>query len=217
MKRPSPPAEVSHLYEPDDFKKSTSYNIDRLRVGMIQSVWDTATNLAFLWYQFYPFTWKLSGDLLNHYPFTSFTGEISQSVVWVLVIAIFSTLMGLPWSIYRTFWLEARHGFNKTTPKTFVMDTIKGLVLTFVLAPPIVAGAVWILLHTGPKMVLYLWGFLFGISMIGMTIYPTLIAPLFNKYDPLPDGPLKTKIEELAAGLEFPLKKLFVVDGSTRR
>jgi STE24 endopeptidase len=96
------------------------------------------------------------------------------------------------------------------------MDIIKSTMLTFVLAPPIIAGIVYILLHTGPAMALYLWGFMLVLSLVMLTVYPVLIAPLFNKYTPLEEGSLREKIEALAASLKFPLKKLFVVDGSKR-
>ncbi len=142
--------------------------------------------------------------------------EIYQSIIWMLLTTVISMVMNLPWSVYRTFYLEARHGFNRTTPTTFVLDIFKSLLLTVLFTPPILAGVIWILLHTGPYMAVYLWGFMFTLSIVMMTVYPTVIAPLFNKYAPLPVGPLRVKIEALATKLNFPLKKLFVVDGSTR-
>jgi STE24 endopeptidase len=84
-------------------------------------------------------------------------------------------------------------------------------MLTFVLLPPIVAGITVILQRAGALLPLYLWGFIFSLSLVMMTIYPTLIAPLFNKFDPLPEGPLRTKIEQLAGSLKFPLTKLYQV------
>ena len=88
--------------------------------------------------------------------------------------------------------------------------------LTFVLVPPILAAVIYILKSASPYMPLYLWAFLVCLQLVVMTVYPTLIAPLFNKYSPLEEGPLRTGIEELASTLKFPLKKLFVVDGSKR-
>lgn len=80
----------------------------------------------------------------------------------------------------------------------------------------IVAAIIVIVQKGGPYLAIYLWAFMFGLSLAMLTIYPILIAPLFNKFTPLPDGPLREKIEKLASSLKFPLKKLFVVDGSTR-
>ena len=238
LQRPSPPPQVAHLYASstgnnnesngkgntsgnEDFKKKQAYQIDKLRFGMVHAAYETSLNVGFLLFYFYPITWRWSAALLPTRTAwlsraTPTTVEILQSIVWVLLISIISTVMNLPWSVYKTFSLEARHGFNKTTPKTFVTDMIKSLVLTFVLAPPIIAAIVLILLKTGPLMPVYLWTFIFTLSIVMMTLYPTLVAPLFNRYDALPDGELKEKIQALATMLKFPLKKLFVVDGSKR-
>jgi len=240
LKRPSPPAEVKHLYTSKEFQKKQNYQLERLNFGMLHSAWDVITTIAFLWFGFYPKTWQMAGTILSKFvntptnvvTTTKLFGiiswgaktaatmtpctEIYQSIIWMFLISNISVIMNLPWSVYRTFSLEARHGFNRTTPKTFILDFFKSLLLTTIFMPPILATVVWILLHTGPYMALYLWSFTFTLSIVMMTVYPTVIAPLFNKYDQLPMGPLREKIEALATRLNFPLKKLFVVDGSTR-
>lgn len=93
---------------------------------------------------------------------------------------------------------------------------VKSIVLAIVIGPPIVSAIIFIVQKGGPYLAIYLWGFMFVLSIVMMTLYPVLIAPLFNKFTPLPEGELRTKIEELSSSLKFPLKKLFVVDGSTR-
>jgi Na+/melibiose symporter-like transporter len=90
------------------------------------------------------------------------------------------------------------------------------LALTLVLVPPILSAVVYILRVASPYMPLYLWAFVFVLQLVMMTVYPTLIAPLFNKYEKLEAGKLRSAIEELASTLKFPLRKLFVVDGSKR-
>lgn len=90
------------------------------------------------------------------------------------------------------------------------------MALTVVLLPPILAVIIYILRVASPYMPLYLWAFVFALQLVMMTVYPTLIAPLFNKYAPLEAGSLRDGIEQLAGSLSFPLKKLFVVDGSKR-
>lgn len=126
-----------------------------------------------------------------------------------------SLLLGLPWSLYKTFFLEAKHGFNKTTIPTFITDTIKSIVLGAVFTPPIIAGIAYVLEKSGPNVALQLWAFLLALSIFMLSIYP-LIQKLFNKFTPLEPGKLRSEIEGLAASLKFPLKKLFVVDGSKR-
>lgn len=180
---------------------------------MAHSLFDTVINIVCLMRSYYPLTWGRSGDIVSH---LGFTGEIAQSVVWALMLSVIGTLLNIPWSVYSTFVIEARHGFNKTTPFVYITDFIKSLFLTVLFVPPIVAGIVYILLHTGPAMALYLWIFMFVLSLLMLTVYPVFIAPLFNKYTPLEEGSLKKSIEELASSLSFPLKKLFVVDGSKR-
>jgi len=213
LKRPSPPSEVKSLFTDEEFKNKQAYQLDKLRFSMLHSLYDTASTIIFLWAGYYALTWNLAGQVAQS---VGFSNEIAVSIAWVLILSVTGTVFGLPWSLYSTFVLEAKHGFNKTTPLTFVSDMIKSLMLTAVLSPPIIAGVVWILQHTGPRMVLGLWAFIFTLSLLMMTLYPVLIAPLFNKYTPLPEGSLRSKIEALAASLSFPLKKLFLVDGSTR-
>ncbi|KAG6437593.1 hypothetical protein SASPL_102512 [Salvia splendens] len=97
-----------------------------------------------------------------------------------------------------------------------LQDMIEEIILAIVIGPPIVAAIITIVQKGGPYLAIYLWGFMLIVSLIMMTVYPVLIAPLFNKFTPLPEGELRTKIENLVSSLKFPLKKLFVVDGSAR-
>ncbi|KAG0457078.1 hypothetical protein HPP92_022235 [Vanilla planifolia] len=131
-------------------------------------------------------------------------------------VMVWSQVTDLPFSLYSTFVIEARHGFNKQTIWLFFRDMFKGICLAILLGPPIVAAIIIIVQKGGPYLAIYLWAFMFALSIVMMTVYPILIAPLFNKFTPLPEGELREKIEKLAASLKFPLKKLFVVDGSTR-
>lgn len=142
--------------------------------------------------------------------------EIVRSIIFTLVYILLTTVIGLPWSIYGTFVLEARHGFNKQTPSLFVKDIVKTFLLALVFVPILEGMLIPIIQFGGKYLALWLWLFMFSVAIVMMTIYPTVIAPLFNKYDPLPEGSLRSKIEALAGSLEFPLKKLYVVDGSTR-
>ena len=124
--------------------------------------------------------------------------------------------MDLPWSIYSNFVIEERHGFNKQTAGFYAKDKIKKFFVTQAISAPIVAGTVYIIKAGGDFFFIYLWAFVTVVALLMMTIYPDFIAPLFDKYTPLPEGPLKSSIEELAASIEFPLKKLYVVEGSKR-
>ena len=98
----------------------------------------------------------------------------------------------------------------------FLRDMVVGLGLSVLLGPPIVAAMIVIVQKGGPYLAIYLWAFMLILSLVMMSLYPILIAPLFNKFTPLPEGGLRLTIEKLASTLKFPLKKLFVIDGSTR-
>eukprot|EP00978_Attheya_sp_CCMP212_P035519 scaffold154979_cov54-Attheya_sp.AAC.2 len=112
--------------------------------------------------------------------------------------------------------IEKKHGFNKQTLGLFVSDKLKGLALTAVIGGPFVALLLKIIKVGGEYFFVYVWGFLFVFSLFMMTVYPVVIMPLFNKYEPLSDGELKTRIYGLADKLKYPLTKLFVMDGSKR-
>ncbi|KAK6142791.1 hypothetical protein DH2020_023139 [Rehmannia glutinosa] len=142
--------------------------------------------------------------------------EILHTLAFLAGVMFWSQITDLPFSLYSTFVIEARHGFNKQMVWLFFRDMIKGIALAIVIGPPIVAAIIIIVQKGGPYLAIYLWAFMLIVSLVMMTIYPVLIAPLFNKFTPLPEGDLRSKIENLASSLKFPLKKLFVVDGSTR-
>ncbi len=128
----------------------------------------------------------------------------------------FSTITSLPWNIYYTFVLEEKHGFNKQTFGFFIKDNIKKFIVTILLTLPILALLIYIIKIGGDYFFVYAWLFTTIVALFLITIYADYIAPLFDKYTPLPEGELRTRIEELAKSLTFPLYKLYVVEGSKR-
>lgn len=170
---------------------------------------------AILLFGILPWFWKKSGEFLFLAGLNA-ENELLHTLSFLAGVMIWSQITDLPFSLYSTFVIEARHGFNKQTVWLFFWDIIKGIFLSVIIGPPIVAAIIIIVQKGGPYLAIYLWGFMFVLSLVMMTLYPTLIAPLFNKFTPLPEGELRESIEKLASSLTFPLKKLFVVDGSTR-
>jgi STE24 endopeptidase len=209
----SPPKATVKLYGEKECTAAIHYQTDRLKYGIIHGIWETLMGAAQLWFGFLPVTWDWSARFLlfTGLPVTS----PLQAASWTLILGGISLLLGLPWSLYKTFSLEAKHGFNKTTMRTFITDTIKSIVLGAVFTPPIIAGVAYVLEKSGPNVALQLWAFLLALSIFMLSIYP-LIQKLFNKFTPLEPGKLRSEIEGLAASLKFPLKKLFVIDGSKR-
>mmetsp|Transcript_10212 Transcript_10212/g.37560 ORF Transcript_10212/g.37560 Transcript_10212/m.37560 type:complete len:432 (+) Transcript_10212:144-1439(+) len=197
----------------DTFAKSREYTLDKSRFHVYESLFGVAESVLMLHFNVYPFIWYSAESFLAE---RGLAGEIYVSILYYLVKSTWETLIGLPFSIYSTFVLEQKHGFNRTTVGTFITDMVKSYALMLVLMPPILAGLVWVLRWGGLQLVVYAWIFMFSLQMFFMTIYPTVIQPLFNKFAPLDEGSLRTKIETLAAGLKFPLRKLFVMDGSKR-
>lgn len=215
IKLPNAPPALAKLFTEDLYKKTQAYSLDKWWYGFIHGLFNQAQSVALLVLGFLPWFWNLTGDLLAKVGLVS-QNELVHTVAFVLLLSLVSLIVDLPWSLYSTFVIEQRHGFNKQTLGLFFTDLIKQLVLGCILMPPIICGVTYILQHSGPWLPLYLWGFIFSISLIMMTIYPVVIAPLFNKYENLPEGSLKEKIEALAGSLKFPLKKLYRVDGSKR-
>lgn len=142
--------------------------------------------------------------------------EIHVSCVFLVLINILGVFKDLPFKIYSIFVLEGKHGFNKQTAAFFLKDQLKSFALGQVISIPLAAAIIFIVKWGGDYFFIYLWGFTVIVSLILLTIYPIFIAPLFDKYRPLDDGPLKKSIEDLAASLKFPLTNLYVVEGSKR-
>jgi STE24 endopeptidase len=128
----------------------------------------------------------------------------------------YSSLIGLPFSLYRVFVIEERHGFNKQTLRLFFVDMLKGWFLMIIIGAPLLCLLLWLIQWGGQYFYIYVWIFLLMVQLVAITIYPIMIQPWFNKLTPLSEGSLRDKIEELAKRLSFPLKKLFVIDGSKR-
>eukprot|EP00243_Klebsormidium_subtile_P003695 TRINITY_DN17285_c0_g1_i1.p1 TRINITY_DN17285_c0_g1~~TRINITY_DN17285_c0_g1_i1.p1 ORF type:complete len:432 (-),score=113.02 TRINITY_DN17285_c0_g1_i1:190-1485(-) len=216
LKRPSLPPQLKGIVSEEKFEKSKAYQLDKSYFGLLHSVVGQIEQAAILLFGVLPWLWLRSGDILREYGYKPEDHEILQSLLFLAIQFVWSQVTDLPWSIYSTFVIEQVHGFNKQTPALFVKDLVKGYALTAIIAPPIIAGVITIVKVGGPYLAVYLWAFLLVLSLVMMVLYPLVIAPLFNTYTALPEGTLRTEIEKLAASLSYPLKKLFVVNGSIR-
>jgi len=153
--------------------------------------------------------------MANYAP-ARFSGEITHSLVFFFLFGLIDTVIELPLSYYHHFVMEEKFGFNKMTIGLWLMDKVKGQALTIAFGVPIGAAILAIIRETGQNFFYYLWLFTLTISLVGVTIYPILIVPLFNKLTPLQPGQLKDSIDALAAKLKFPLGELQIIDGSKR-
>lgn len=153
---------------------------------------------------------------------SSYSGgsELRQTLLFAAAFGLLGLILELPDSIYSTFFLEARYGFNRTTPATFVLDIFKEIALSAVLGVPILSALYHVLrilsAYSPITVALGLWLLVSVLLITMIVLYPSVIAPLFNKFDPLPEGELKNKLIALAKRLHFPLDKMYVIDGSRR-
>lgn len=131
-------------------------------------------------------------------------------------LMIVSAIISLPFDIYRTFSIEARHGFNRTSWGTFVGDLIKGAILGAALGTPLILGVIWFFLHTGGAWWIWTWALWTAFMFLMMWAYPRFIAPFFNKFTPLEGGEVRSRIESLMQRCGFAANGLFVMDGSKR-
>lgn len=166
-------------------------------------------------FNIFPLLWNISASVLTYFKLQP-DQEILRTILFLIIGSFLSVVVDLPWSIYSTFVVEEKHGFNKQTPSFFAKDKIKKFVLSQVISAPVVAMAIYIIKIGGDYFFIYLWLFCSLVILFYITIYADYIAPIFDTYTPLPEGELREKIEALASSLKFPLKKLFVVDGSKR-
>ena len=141
---------------------------------------------------------------------------VPTGVAFILSFFLLSSLIDLPFSLYRTFGIEQRFGFNRTTLKLYLIDLLKQSVLMLVLGIPLAAVVLWLMQHAGARWWLYVWMVWMGFNLLMLWAYPTLIAPLFNKFSPLDDDSLRERIEKLLTRTGFASKGLFVMDGSLR-
>jgi len=212
------PPELSLVKPPvtdETFSKAQAYARDKRLFGMVKSVNEMFVSTTILVCFVMPFFWGRSIEFVKLCGLTA-EHETVISLVFLNSYTIFQTIIGQPWDLYYKFVIEERHGFNKMTLGLYALDWVKSTLLGVVISAPILSAVIWVVRSTGERFYIYMWLTFAGIQLIMLTLYPTLIAPLFNKFDPLPDGELRTKIEALAAKLEFPLTKLYVIDGSTR-
>lgn len=213
---PKIPPELKDVTDQETFDKSRVYAIDKAIYNFVHGFYSQLEAYALLYFGALPFVWTLCSNQLGYFSSDWLNSEISKSCLFIIYFILYGQITGLPWSIYYNFVLEEKHGFNKQTFGFFIKDNIKKLLVSVVLTIPIIALLLYIIRIGGDYFFIYAWIFLTVVSLFIVTIYADYIAPLFDKYVPLPEGELKSKIEELAKSLQFPLYKLYVVEGSKR-
>jgi STE24 endopeptidase len=191
----------------EEHRRAAAYALARTRLEIAETIFDTV--LAVIWLM------VLLGPLYALVARFIAPG-MSRAVAVVVAFALIGRVLQLPFSIYSTFVVEARFGFNRATPMMFVRDRMKGIAISALLGVPLLYGLFW-LLRVMPKTWWLLgWAAAMALMIAMSVIYPAVIAPMFNKFTPMPDGALKLRIEALLATCGFASKGLYVMDASRR-
>lgn len=192
----------------ESHQRAADYTAARMRLAMIEAIVGALFVLAL----------TLGGVLQALHSAWSLLGLVglAHGVAFIAGLVVLSALVDLPFSLYRTFVIEERFGFNKMTPRLFLVDLAKGALLGTLIGLPVLLVVLWLMERMGEYWWLHVWLFWLGFNLLALLIYPTVIAPLFNKFTPLADDTLRDRIEALLARCGFRSSGLFVMDGSKR-
>ncbi len=203
-----PPASLKDIYTPEAYRRSQEYTRENTRFGLVSGAFSLALLLAF---------WFLGGfNWLDQVVRSWGLGSILNGLLYTGILLLAYNLVMLPFSIYATFVIEQHYGFNRTSPRTFLVDRLKALVLAVVLGAPLLAGILALFELAGAYAWLYCWAALTAYLLVIEFIAPNWIMPLFNKFTPLEEGELKSAILGYAASVKFPVSNVYVIDGSRR-
>ncbi|RNC83314.1 MAG: M48 family peptidase [Balneola sp.] len=202
------PNEFEGVYDSETYKNSQDYTRVTTSFGLKVTLFDLLLLLAF-WFSG-GFNWL--DEVVREWGFS----ELVTGLCYIGLIVVAKSMLSIPFSAYSTFVIEERFGFNKTTPKTFLLDLLKSLLLSALLGIPLLAGILAFFMYSGEWAWLYAWIAVTLFTLILQYVAPTWIMPLFNKFTPLDEGDLKTAIDDYATEVDFPMKGTFVIDGSKR-
>ncbi|REL38378.1 M48 family peptidase [Rhodohalobacter sp. SW132] len=202
------PDEFEDVYDEQTYAKSQEYTRVNTRFGFLTGTVDLLLLLAF---------WFAGGfNWLDQWARGFEFGVIGTGLIFIGALVVAKIVISLPFSVYSTFVIEERFGFNKTDGKTFVMDRLKGMMLSLLIGAPLLAGIIAFFEYGGTWAWVYAWLAVTAFSLVMQYIAPTWIMPLFNKFEPLEDGELRQAIEAYAEKVDFPLQGIYVMDGSKR-
>lgn len=203
------PADFARSIDAAAHRRAADYTIARTRLSMVDTVFGAIVLLGFT--LFGGLQWLLDAlqALLPSWPFL-------RSIAFVAAVFAIAALLELPFQWVRQFRIEERFGFNRMTPRLFVIDTLKAAAVSIVLGLPLLALVLWLMRSSGGLWWLWVWIAWAAFNVAVLVLYPTVIAPLFNRFEPLPEGEVRRRVEALLARCGFASKGLFVMDGSRR-
>jgi len=202
------PAAFREMIDLASHQKAADYTRALVQFGIVSVIFDTVLLLAF----------TLGGGIqwLSNWSSATFGAPMMQGVAIIVAVLLLQSVLDAPFSLYRTFNIEVRFGFNKMTLKLYLIDTLKGLLLGAAIGLPLLFGVLWLMSAMGDLWWIYVWSVWVMFNLLLLFIYPTYIAPLFNKFEPMQDEAKKARIEALLNKCGFSASGLFVMDGSKR-
>jgi STE24 endopeptidase len=202
------PRDFEGVYDPERYRRSQEYLKDNTRFGWVTATFELTVILAFWFGKGFP--------LLDEWVRAFNYGPIVCGLIYMAALMLFKSILSLPFSIYHTFVIEERFGFNQTTWTTYILDMLKGLLLSVLLGAPLLSAILAFFEYAGTNAWWLCWMavtlFMLGVQFVA----PTWIMPLFNKFTPLEDGELKSAILSYAGAIKFPIENVYVMDGSKR-
>jgi len=202
------PEVLNDVYDTEEYQKSQDYKKTNYRFSLITASFSIVTTLAFFFLDGFAIIDGIARDFSEN--------EIIITLLFFGIIMLGSDIITTPFSYYQTFVIEEKFGFNKTTKKLFIIDKIKGWLMSIVLGGVILALLTWFYQTTENTFWLYAWALIAGFTLFMNLFYSRLIVPLFNKQTPLESGSLRDAISNYAQTVGFNLDKIFVIDGSKR-
>ena len=206
--RHSVPARFAQTVTLASHQKAADYTIAKARFGVLELALGAAVLLG----------WTLLGglDALNRWLLVLMGAGMAQQITLLVAFVLVGSLIELPVAWYQTFVIEQGFGFNKMSPRLWLVDLLKSALVGALIGIPIVAVILWLMAAAGPSWWLWAWAVWMGFNLLLLMIYPALIAPWFNKFKPLEDESLKGRVNALMQRCGFSAKGLFVMDGSRR-
>jgi STE24 endopeptidase len=202
------PDELKGIYEEEKYRKSIEYEIVNSKLSFITSTLDFIIILGMLLFGGFAFVDSLAGSFTEN--------PIYKGIIFFGLLGFAADIIHLPFSIYDTFVIEQRFGFNTTTIKTFIFDKLKGYLLSLIIGVPLLFALLWFYYKTTNMFWIYAWIITSFVTIFFTLFYSNLIVPLFNKQEPLEEGELKTEINSFAQKVGFKLNNIFRIDGSKR-
>ncbi|MEI6865719.1 M48 family metallopeptidase [Flavicella sp.] len=202
------PESLADVYDEKEYRKSQKYKKTNYDFSLFTNSFSILLILSFFFFE--GFSWL--DDIVRGFT----NNEIFQALIYFGILFFGSDLLNIPFSYYKTFVIEEKFGFNKSTKKLFFLDQLKGWLLAILLGAPLLVCITWLYGRLGNQFWIFTWGVIASFTIFMNLFYSSLIVPLFNKQKLLEDGELKIKLEDFTKSIGFQLDKIFVIDGSKR-